>query len=220
VRVIRQGRHGNWDAYSVQSCQTERRHVISLPPNGNGLPYDTLSEVHEYVHALLAEQAHPLFGTAQIGTPEATDAAFSLKGIINESVDWFVDGWILTRHPVAFRDRLARHRTMLDPDTVLSALARDPDPIFGRATFAQMAAELRKFANWDGRTGDAVVDAMTDEFLATDCASPSGEALLDLVNRLVPPELDFVAVPSLRPDGEPYWLVCRTSRLASLKVAS
>jgi len=177
------------------------------------LPYNRLSELHEYVHALLAETIHPLFGISLTGTPEQLVGAPKVRGIINEAVDWFVNGWICTKYPVAFRERLARNQTLLDPTTVEFALARDPDPLFGMATFAEMSAELRRFAKWEGQTGNSIVDEMTEEFLETDCSKPSIEALVDLVNSLVPAELDLAVVPICRDGNDPFWLVCRLSDL-------
>ena len=213
VTVVRRGLHRDLSAYQMRSIPSERRHEICLPFNGDGLPYDRLSELHEYVHALLAEQSHPVFGVATLYAIHPGDDEW-VWGVVNEATDWFVHSWICRKHSIAFRDAFERNAHRLDPCRLANVLSRLPptEVVFSLAVSAGMAAGLRLFRDWQGTTGDPCIEAMAGEFLRTDAERPSLEAVVSLANRLlVRLGLGLVVSAGADADGGHCCLVSRKS---------
>jgi hypothetical protein len=220
VVVTRQGSHFDPCGYSIKSSAVKRRHELFLPPNGEGVPYDKVSELHEYVHALLTETVHPAFGNTVIGTLDDLSSVQFVKGLINETIDWFVNAWICSHHPAAYYKRLARNADLLNPENIEKVRSCDPQPLWGCATLAEMAAELKTFSHWDQIIFDPMVCSMTHEFLITDVLHPTVDVAADLINRLIPEEMGLVVVPETKPNGEPYWLVCREADLMAISAGN
>ena len=85
VEVTRQGSFSDLEAYSITSGAWNKRHHIFLPPNSVNAPYDYLSELHEYVHALLAETVHPFFSVGKIlPSKDYKGTVTEVRGLINE----------------------------------------------------------------------------------------------------------------------------------------
>jgi len=179
IEVIRRDDEDSPSA--IHSDPLLRKHIFYFPTGFNrSLQRNPYSELHEFAHAWLCENIHPIFSSGKLHNDAVTEALFpQVRFYVNTSLDWFVAGKVNNSQLFSDLDRLHRLHT---PEIISRLMWVDP---FGSLPCcASIYAQAHRFIGTpisiDGKVGQ-----LAKVFQDYDPFRPSLEAAENLANALL-----------------------------------
>jgi len=205
---VRIEREDSVEGYGLRSYPQAHEHVITLPPkNPKVAKPSKAAELHEYIHAWLAETRHPLFAApAFVNSLDNPFAKEAVRRCLNETLDWFVDHEVYVRCPRAFEHRL-RVEFGSDDGGARDQLMMEEDPIAFPITLALADAQNWKYLGQHAGNRPEFIPRMTDAFLRVPPEHPTiGKATI-LFNSLLPIVPLSIKVRVVEAEGMAKWML-------------
>jgi len=175
----------------ITSDPFEKKHVISLPSNPN-FPVRDIEILHEYVHALYAEQVHHLFSTSTFHPETDVDLISRMVWVFKIAPDWFIEAKLFqiatkeeTEDVLELYDSLQKmgklSANQLFPGPSMTAAQKKQRLLLARSITAALVAKYTSKEVQFPVEGQQIVEA----FLKVEPLPPSISKLKSLINNLL-----------------------------------